>query len=586
MPGESMPGERGLTTEPRPAWRERVGGPWAVSWQGWIATAPLAILTYPLVEPGVGDAGDALAWVAVATAGWLALGAVAWLAGHTVLRDRRSRPAPWLAVLLVGAIAGLARSMVVGLLAAAWGVDGDVPLSSRMLPGALIGVLWIVVTALMADAIADYRSRRRQLVDRAIDVHRDRLVQRQQAEELQEELLGALRDQLEEVSARLPDPAGSPDLAATEVARAIRQSALDAVRPLSHRLSAPPGVLVLPSLRVREVIDQVAGADRLRAWPVLLVLAAINLPLLARGFGMAVALVTLGSFAALLAAGTAALRSGLPASRGRFVAWLGAGSGCAVLTAPAMLAVGMPADSVGRWVAAAVVCVPVMQVAMGLALAVEPLRELSLERLDDFVGRQQLERWAAERELAELRGRVARFLHGSVQSGLLAAALAVDAAGHSPDAADDDRAPGNPAELALARARAALAADVGAALCEPDWVPVSDLERIAAAWQGLVGIGMHVDVDAALVPRQVAAITQEAIADAVRHGGARSIAVRILTVDAGIEVFVEDDGTPMSGPPGLGSALLDRCTHGQWSRGSSPAGGTLLWARLPAGHPA
>lgn len=89
----------------------------------------------------------------------------------------------------------------------------------------------------------------------------------------------------------------------------------------------------------------------------------------------------------------------------------------------------------------------------------------------------------------------------------------------------------------------------------------------------------------------VAEIVEEALCNAIRHGGARSIAVGIIpiTVGKGCSVHVEvvDDGRGLvAGPSGLGSAYLDEACAGNWTRQTGDGGGCRLQAWVPLQQPA
>ena len=117
------------------------------------------------------------------------------------------------------------------------------------------------------------------------------------------------------------------------------------------------------------------------------------------------------------------------------------------------------------------------------------------------------------------------------------------------------------------------------------------LERMRSTWEGACVIDDEVSPVAAevmvadgVICSILIDIVSEAVSNAVRHGGATSVEVSINMdehVDGlGLVVLrVVDDGkVPEEGLPGLGTALLTRCTY-DWSL--SRAVPTTLVARLP-----
>jgi anti-sigma regulatory factor (Ser/Thr protein kinase) len=78
-------------------------------------------------------------------------------------------------------------------------------------------------------------------------------------------------------------------------------------------------------------------------------------------------------------------------------------------------------------------------------------------------------------------------------------------------------------------------------------------------------------------------ICTDACSNAVRHGGATSVAMRALPVGDTLELVVSDDGAPETDPglPGLGSGMLDDVSL-TWRRRRED-GRTVLRATLPLG---
>jgi len=206
----------------------------------------------------------------------------------------------------------------------------------------------------------------------------------------------------------------------------------------------------------------------------------------------------------------------------------------------------------------------------------------------DEVDAARLDLLAQAEILRSITRQAARILHGSVQSKLAACALALERA----IAADDEVA----YERAIKEARQVLS--------EP-WPLVShestgtilgeEVRRKVALWDGLARITLEIDpgLDGLGGPESeaVAEIVEEGLCNAIRHGGARSIAVGIIpiTVGKGCSVHVEvvDDGRGLvAGPSGLGSAYLDEACAGNWTRQTPEGGGCRLQAWVPLPQPA
>ena len=93
--------------------------------------------------------------------------------------------------------------------------------------------------------------------------------------------------------------------------------------------------------------------------------------------------------------------------------------------------------------------------------------------------------------------------------------------------------------------------------------------------------------DLVLSPGQVedvARVVGEAVANARKHGAARSAQVTVTGAHGAVDVVVLDDGSgPDEGLPGMGSAWLDFVAPGAWALEPGPDGtGTRLHVRLAA----
>ncbi len=168
----------------------------------------------------------------------------------------------------------------------------------------------------------------------------------------------------------------------------------------------------------------------------------------------------------------------------------------------------------------------------------------------------------------------ARALHGSVQTKLTAAALALTLGGDHADDATILRS--------LDQARQALLdplpSETPAARDEHTLGP--GLYDVTRPWMGLC----EIDIDTTGCPddhraaHSCALIVEEAVTNTVRHGKARHISIQVTDSDEGLLITVADDGhvaAPTS--PGLGSQIIDQLAT-SWSREDRGEHGTTLSA--------
>ncbi len=203
---------------------------------------------------------------------------------------------------------------------------------------------------------------------------------------------------------------------------------------------------------------------------------------------------------------------------------------------------------------------------------------------------------AAERQRATSdaraaeRARIAREIHDAISQHLFG--LRMIAAGMR--RAD----PGNQQARAIERISEEALRDMQALLAElrPASLDGAGLAAalldICAAYQERLGVAVDASVDDVAVPADVEhallRVTQEACANAVRHGGARRLAVSLTGQDGKVELVIRDGGSgfdPAAPRAGTGLAhIRDRVAElgGTVDIDSAPGRGAALTIRVPA----
>jgi signal transduction histidine kinase len=187
------------------------------------------------------------------------------------------------------------------------------------------------------------------------------------------------------------------------------------------------------------------------------------------------------------------------------------------------------------------------------------------------------------------RARIAREIHDAISQHLFG--LRMIAAGMR--RAD----PGNQQARAIERISEEALRDMQALLAELRPASLdgaglaSALLDICAAYQDRLGVAVDASVDDVAVPAEVEhallRVTQEACANAVRHGGARRLAVSLTCQDGHVELAILDGGSgfdPAAPQAGSGLAhIRDRVAElgGTVDIDSAPGRGAALTVRVP-----
>jgi signal transduction histidine kinase len=199
---------------------------------------------------------------------------------------------------------------------------------------------------------------------------------------------------------------------------------------------------------------------------------------------------------------------------------------------------------------------------------------------------QQTEASIAELELVEARYRrqlwlnrrnLTWVLHGPIQSALVSTALSLSGS----QMTDEDR------ERVRVNLALVLSQLGSTSTAHPD-LPTA-LTALAAVWNRNCTLIWEITPEAqALLDSDrdavvcIGEVVREAVSNAVRHGKAGWIDIRVEEQQGILRVAVQDNGTGLSPAaiPGLGSAMFDEITH-SWTR-TAAAGHTSLEAWVPA----
>lgn len=573
-----------IPAEAHPGLRERLGGRWAISVQGYLILCAGLFLTLLANEAGATNSvRGAIAWLGIGLGGCLVLGAyLLVLDRFTPYARRRERTVP-LWVLMVGtAGAGVVLGVAIGLLAALVGQATSEGVLQRVAGYVIIGV-WIGLgLILLLDGIDRSRRRRDALIERQVGLELAALQQTLLVDELRSQAVASVESDLaaarDDVARRLDAmDAGPPGPDDTQVAAMLRDVASGQVRALSRHLW-DTAARTYPKAPWWTVLASTIRREPLRPIALLAIYVLGNVTALTGEFGTSTGLAMLGlvsleivvvTFVAnrlmrrfprwhapLFIAGALMLQAYLvPMALWRDSVVAGSGSVSWALTQlVAGLALIVATSAVGSWV----------HVQGALERAYE--RDLDQARVRSI---------ARSRAVAELARDLSRQLHGSVQSTLVACAAMSEQAVTQGDSAQ--------LRTTLMEAHRALSASAAGLGDEP--VPLglaAEVRRKAGLWEGLCDITVRIDpaLDAASAPvAAVGRVVEEAISNAIRHGGATAITVAVAPAEpAGVRLTIDDNGTgrPAGATPGLGSAVLDEATARRWSLERLPRGERML----------
>lgn len=554
--------------------RRRLGGPAAFSLPVWIVVCATSLFALAL-------ASDVdVTTVNGAIDGGLAVVAMALTTGALFLVIRRLRPADRnlrlrTSILLAVGVA-LARTAAFMPIANPGGVDTGFAAGSQLLATTLVTTLTILVMNAVTESVSTHRHLEAELVATLVDLRHQQLQQDALGEAIDHALLAEVltatdsaRQQMEEA----PTTHSPGDRLA--LADALRATAVGPLRSLSHRLEATQATALLPETRFLNVLIATVRAHPL--WPretaaaSALVAGTFVIYLRREEAGVNGALTTL-----LLVVVTMALQfcaiwlalTGIAAIGRRINAIATIGIPLAVIaTAAVSLARSelfhdyMATNLSGRSVSFIAIVSLLVVVLVNAAMASHLSQDTIIERLHASIDATETEAQARNRELVRASRTLARYVHGTLQSRLLASALAIEQAERAGDPAGFDRA--------LEQAREALLMpDV---LASPATELTAAIDQVTKLWQGLAKITVDITQPISLLSssriRDICLLVEEGVANAMRHGSANAVEITLAPrPDGNIALTIVDDGVgPTGGSPGLGSTIFNQASTMPWT---------------------
>jgi signal transduction histidine kinase len=194
--------------------------------------------------------------------------------------------------------------------------------------------------------------------------------------------------------------------------------------------------------------------------------------------------------------------------------------------------------------------------------------------LERQLSKEQLEAMLLKREEDRLSRELAKYLHGTIQSRLMASAMALEKAGRK----GDKRA----LEKELAQAYESLRVPSAAYFAAPEESFKAEISKVISKWNNLLNIKVKIDKTIGdLEPaksQEIGNAINEGLSNAFRHGGATNVKLDIQKVKSGISIEMIDDGQgPLGGKGGLGTEWFNAISGRSWSlKKVNAKGGAVL----------
>ena len=532
--------------------KANLSGSWTIHWAPYLLLLPITVLVEPVVQSV--SSADFFLFTIASFLGYLTL--LAWL-GISWFTFYRNGNADWWLILPISIFAGFLLNQSIRIYASLFGLEGYALDVQWLSPTLLVWGIGIPIVGYVMNKLSRFIKTRDEMVRSLTDKEKPRLVF-EIDQEFRELLTGNQRI----------DRDGYEVLA-----QKIREFTEREVRPVSHKLwlsevnrksKFPLFALVKLSLIKNEM--PVVLYSTLALW--LMLVAAIGQygALVAIGFFLIDALVFIASLLVYK-------RFFRKRSLARVFLFPPIAS-TLIFLERTLVRPSLEIDQIiGGWVVLTVWLFTALLFAGGVVQSEKTQKQILSELEENLKAGERLSQLQAEVS-QKGAGDLAKFIHGTVQSKLMAYSLQLEQA-------NEDK---NNQEASRIREL------VGNLIANPlaEYEPETNqsmqasLSAIAQQWQGLVDVRLEISgvVEGS---RAIEEIVSEGVSNAYKHGYAEKVDVLISDQGEHLLIEITDDGIgPRSGKGGFGLQMVKSVTAGNWSFERSDTGeGSTLRAMVP-----
>ena len=178
-----------------------------------------------------------------------------------------------------------------------------------------------------------------------------------------------------------------------------------------------------------------------------------------------------------------------------------------------------------------------------------------------LIDSSKIDQSLAQDEALRVQYDIARYLHGNLQSRMMSLGLTLKMSQQQDEESMTS---------AMSIADSLLNSPFAEYLDQHSRTLIEEVNFAVGKWDGLLNVKTDIeDLDEKLSfvqKRAIGAVVEEALANALRHGFAKEVDIRIYQGKTGISIDITDDGIgPRMQKPGLGTRLYDLVAINGWS---------------------
>jgi signal transduction histidine kinase len=565
----------------------RIGGKWALSWHIAAYALPFLLIIVPISEGAVTSWWAFWRWTLVSFISLIPVVILFFIADITIFKDREKNPLPNHYVFILGFVLGLVRGTTAGIAAYYFNIlnmdnftaPGTIVL--RGINAGFVGAAAMPLISLVASAREIYASDRNALIAEKM------LAQSQKSEsaavikslrssmtrKVDENLLEVVKNSQEYLDEKGRSLEANWELMAVR----LRKAALDTIRPFSHTLHRR-GEEKTYRVHLPELLRYISSTVRIEIAWVLLFYVISNLKVLYSNSAWLDATANLLCRIALIYLCLRIIRSlkyrGHLKGLWQYLLSLALFAVIFVQSTSRLNEIfSLKHDShYLHYVDAGWLVITILLV--GFVSSFLHGQSAEAEFLDREISKDQLESMILKREEERLSRELAKYLHGTIQSRLMASAMALERAGRKGDK--------KALERELAEAYKSLRVPSASYFSAPEATFKEEITKVVSKWNDLMKVKVKIAATVRDIPshkaQEIGNVVNEGLSNSFRHGGATEVSVNISGSSRRVYIEVTDNGSGFAGgKPGLGTEWFRAIAGNSWSlqAGKNNKGTTL-----------
>ena len=556
------------------ALRNLLCGRHALDLRPYLFFAPLSILLIPLQESNISERKDFIFWSLISLLSFLGQILFIKLLQIILINKRDFQPFALWVIFVIGGASGAIKAFIIYISPQFLEMQGEtLNLASRILTGTFVGIIVVPIYAVISNQL-NLVTQRRKILMQALVVEESLKYSNQEAlQKVREATQIAIESEfstlISETRKQIKNAEGkSLEEQYKLIADTLTLSAQNLIRPLSHRLMqdlsqdfpSPPlrsifflalRKPILPLLLIlflASIVSVIAVIREVTSVPLILLICFFE------GLFLFIQIISIRAFA------KSRMSEKSPINTPIFIlisSFLGVSADYVfsiILHTDYKFLQGelLALDFIWRL---AFICV--VSFIMNLFE-----NEAAVEQfISELINTHKIDKMLAEQEIVRVKQDIARYLHGNLQSRVMALGLSLQVREIKDQVSMDS---------ALSLSQSLLDSPFSEFLAQEDRSLFDEVSFHATKWDGLLNIDVNIEVAdsqlSQIQKRAVGTALEEAFANALRHGLAKEIEIKIYEDELGVTVAVLDDGIgPRNTPHGLGSRLYDSVATRGWS---------------------